>query len=86
MKSSSSMVPIAPENQQGLSEALYTSFMSNTSGTNITGDSFASKYEESPSSDNVGGEGGQNHTLHLVNPLASLPPKSKSQHMSMMKP
>jgi hypothetical protein len=62
------------------------SSMSHTSGTDTIGGSFVSKYEESPLGDNVGGVGGRNRTPRLVNPLANLFPKSKSQHMFMMKP
>jgi hypothetical protein len=51
------------------------SSMSHTSGTHMISGSFASK---SPSSDNVGGVGGQNCTHCLVNLLANLALESKS--------
>jgi hypothetical protein len=54
------------------------SFMSHTSGTDIHTGNFVSKFEEFPLGDNVGGVGGWNHTLDLVNPLANLSLKSKS--------
>jgi hypothetical protein len=51
---------------------------SHISGIDIIGYNSASKYEESPLGDNVGGVGGQNHTACLVNPSTTLFPKSKS--------
>jgi hypothetical protein len=40
-----------------------------TSGVDTTDGGFVSKFEESPSCDNVGGVGGKNHTPRLINPL-----------------
>jgi len=62
------------------------SSMSHTSDTDTTDGNYASKFQESPSSDNVGGVGGRNHIVCLVNLLTNLSPKSKSQHLSVMKP
>jgi hypothetical protein len=62
------------------------SSMSHTSGTNTADGNSASKFEESLSSDYVGGVDGRNHTPHLINPPTNLSPKSKSRHMSVMKP
>jgi hypothetical protein len=58
MKSSSSMVLTALENQQGFLEVQHMSSMSHTSGTNIISGSYVSKYKESPLGDNVNGIGG----------------------------
>jgi hypothetical protein len=60
--------------------------MSHTSGIHPIDGSFISKFEEFPSIDNVGGAGGWNCTPHLGNPLTNLFLKSKSWHLSMMKP
>ncbi len=59
MKSSSSMVPIAPEYQWGPLVAPYISSMSHNSGkvTNLGGKSM-SKLEESPPYDDEGSVGG----------------------------
>jgi hypothetical protein len=86
MKSFSSMVSIVLENQWGPLEAPYMSSMSHTNDTDTTNGNSASKFEESPSGDNVAGVGGRNHTVCLVNPLTNLFPKSKSRHLSLMKP
>ncbi len=58
----------ALKKQRGPLEVPYMSSMSHTSGIDLTNGTFASKFEESPSSDNVSGVGGRNH----------IPPPSKS--------
>jgi GMP synthase PP-ATPase subunit len=80
------MGPTTFESQWGPLEATYMSSMSHTSDTDIANGNYASKFKEFPSCDNVGGLGGQNHTLRLVNPLTNLFPDSKPQHLSVMKP
>jgi hypothetical protein len=52
--------------------------MSHTSGIDITIGNFASKFEDFPLGDNVGGVGGRNYTPDLINPLANLSLESKS--------
>jgi len=54
------------------------SSMSHTSGTYTINCSFTLKSKESSSYVNVGGVGGRNYTLRLVNPLAKLFLESKS--------
>jgi hypothetical protein len=54
------------------------SYMSHTIGINTTGGSYTSKFEEFSSYVNVGGVGGYNHTLHLVNPPTNMSLESKS--------
>jgi len=54
------------------------SSMFHTSGIDPIHGSFTSKSKESPSSDNVGGVDGWNHTPCLVNPLTNLFLRSKS--------
>jgi hypothetical protein len=78
MKSFSLMVSTALENKWGPLEAPYMSSMSHTSDIDITNGSSASKFEESPSCDNVGGVGGRNDTPHLVNLLTNMFLESKS--------
>jgi hypothetical protein len=63
MKSFSLMVPIAPKNQRGPLKVPYMSSMSHTSGIDLTNGSYASKFDELPSSDNVGGVGDRNRIL-----------------------
>jgi len=86
MKSSILMVSTTPENQRGPLEAPYMSSMSHTSGTNIINGNSTSESKESSLGDNVSGLGGWNYTPGLINPLIILFSKSKSQHLSMMKP
>jgi hypothetical protein len=62
------------------------SFMSHTNGTDTIGGSYASRFKECPSCDNVGGVGGWNRTPHLINPSRNLSLESKSRHMFVMKP
>ncbi len=80
------MVSIALKNWRGPLEAPYMSFMSHTSGIDITIGNFVFEFEEFSLGDNVGGVGGWNHTPDLINPLASLSLESKSWHLSVMKP
>jgi len=71
------MVLTVPKNRWGPLEAPYMSSMSHTSDINIIGSSYASKFEESPLSDNVGGVGGHNRIPLLVNLAVNLSSKSK---------
>jgi hypothetical protein len=48
------------------------SSMSHTRDIDTIGGSYASKFEESPLSDNLGGVGGQNCIPHLINHSTNL--------------
>ncbi len=80
------MVLIAPRNWWAPLEAPYKSSVSHKSDINIISGSYASKFEEFPLGDNVGGVSGQNCIPHLVKPSTNLYLGSKFWHMSMVKP
>jgi hypothetical protein len=85
MKSSSLMVPTAPEYQWGLLVAPYIFSMSHNNGkvTNL-GEKSMSKSKESPLNDDEVGVGGQNRIPYPMKPLVTVSLSFESCVTSMM--